>query len=158
PEPSATTTSSTAGALLPRGAGGGPVGGDDVPERAVEPAAPGAGLGPVDVAGATTAAPESAAETRTSEQEPAGGARSDAADELEETADVRTAAGVGGLLAAGLLALVAVKRRRARKSREPGETLVVPGPETPAGALERELHAVEDPFGREQVDQALRGL
>src|SRR5690606_27705128 len=146
PEPGATTTSGTAGGLLPRGAGDGPVVGDDVPELAVESAAPGAGLGPVDVAGATTAAPESAAESGTSLLDAVGGAMSDAADELEETVDVRTAAGVGGLLAAGLLALVAVKRRRARKSREPGETLVVPGPETPAGALERELHAVEDPF------------
>lgn len=83
---------------------------------------------------------------------------SDLADDIEESVGVRTAAGVGGLLAAGLLVLVAVKRRRARKSREPGETVVLPGPETPAGALERDLHSVEDPFGRDQVDRALRSL
>ncbi|MFE7505114.1 LysM peptidoglycan-binding domain-containing protein [Promicromonospora sp. NPDC057488] len=83
---------------------------------------------------------------------------SDLADDIEESVGVRTAAGVGGLLAAGLLALVAVKRRRVRKGREPGETVVVPGPETPAGVLERDLHAVEDPFGRDQVDRALRSL
>lgn len=158
PESGATTTSSAAGGLLPRGAGDGPVVGDDVPEVAVESAAPDAGLGPVDVAGATTAAPQPASEDGTSLLDAVGGAVSDAADEVVETVDVRTAAGVGGLLAAGLLALVAVKRRRTHKGRVPGETIVVPGPGTPAGALERELRAVEDPFGREQVDQALRGL
>ena len=83
---------------------------------------------------------------------------SDVADDLDESVGVRTAVGVGGLLAAGLIALVAVKRGRARKGREPGETIVVPGPDTPAGALERELRTVEDPFGRIQVDRALRSL
>lgn len=123
------------------------------------------GSGPVEVAGATTAASAAAAGTAAT---PASGGASlldsttdvvaDLVDDLDETVGVRTAAGVGGLLAAGLLALVAVKRRRVRKSRVPGETVVVPGPETPAGALERDLHTVEDPFGRSQVDGALRSL
>ncbi|WP_129787359.1 LysM peptidoglycan-binding domain-containing protein [Promicromonospora panici] len=146
-----------------------PVAGERVPEVAVESSPPvvapvesasGAGSAPVDVAGATTAATAAAGTT-------AGGASlldsatdvvSDVVDDLDESVGVRTAAGVGGLLAAGLLALVAVKRRRARKGRVPGETVVVPGPETPAGALERDLHTVEDPFGRDQVDRALRTL
>ncbi|MFI6424913.1 LysM peptidoglycan-binding domain-containing protein [Promicromonospora sp. NPDC050880] len=119
------------------------------------------GREPVDVAGATTAAIAAAGtapDATTSLLGSAADAVSGAVDDLDETVDVRTAAGVGGLLAAGLLALVAVKRRRARKGRVPGETVVVPRPETPAGALERDLHGVEDPFGRSQVDQALRSL
>lgn len=123
------------------------------------------GSEPVDVAGATTAATTAAATTTTATASGGGSLLdsatdvvSDVVDDLDESVGVRTAAGVGGLLAAGLLALVAVKRRRARKSRVPGETVVVPGPETPAGALERDLHTVEDPFGRSQVDRALRSL
>ncbi|WP_454860646.1 LysM peptidoglycan-binding domain-containing protein [Promicromonospora soli] len=130
------------------------------------PAAARAGAGarpgsePVDVAGATTAAPAAAGTVAGSASllDSATDLVSDAVDDLDESVGVRTASGVGGLLAAGLLALVAVKRRRARKGRVPGETVVVPGPETPAGALERDLHTVEDPFGRDQVDRALRSL
>jgi nucleoid-associated protein YgaU len=118
------------------------------------------GLEPVDVAGATTAATAAAGTTAGGESllDSAADVVSDVVDDLDESVGVRTAAGVGGLLAAGLLALVAVKRRRVRKGRVPGETVVVPGPETPAGALERDLHTVEDPFGRSQVDRALRSL
>lgn len=107
---------------------------------------------------AATTAAGSGASLLDSAVDTASDVAADLGDEIDETIGVRTAAGVGGLLAAGLLALVAVKRRRARKGREPGETVVVPGPETPAGALERDLRAVEDPFGRSQVDLALRGL
>jgi nucleoid-associated protein YgaU len=119
------------------------------------------GSAPVDVAGATTAATTASGMTPgigKSLLDSATDVVSDVVDDLDESVGVRTAAGVGGLLAAGLLALVAVKRRRARKGRVPGETVVVPGPETPAGALERDLHSVEDPFGRSQVDRALRSL
>lgn len=150
-----------------------PVAGDSVPEVAVESSPPveaaapvvsaPAMSAPVDVAGATTAAtPTTAAAATTSGSESlldsATEVVSDVVEDVDEAVGVRTASGVGGLLAAGLLTLVAVKRRRARKGRVPGETVVVPGPETPAGALERDLHTVEDPFGRDQVDRALRSL
>ncbi|MFD2027395.1 LysM peptidoglycan-binding domain-containing protein [Promicromonospora aerolata] len=124
-------------------------------------------LPPVDVAGATTAVPTAdatggVAATAAGEAAPlldtVGNVVSDAIEDVDESVGIRTAAGVGGLLAAGLLALVTVKRRRARKSREPGQTIVVPGPDTAAGALERDLRTVEDPFGRDQVDRALRSL
>jgi nucleoid-associated protein YgaU len=139
-------------------------------ETSVGAATPVEALAPVDVAGATTAGPATAdpaaaataaattAADDTSLLDAATGVVSDVVEDVDDAVGIRTAAGVGGLLAAGLIALVAVKRRRARKGREPGQTVVVPGPETPAGALERDLRTVEDPFGREQVDRALRSL
>nr|BFF19756.1 hypothetical protein GCM10025730_32770 [Promicromonospora thailandica] len=168
--PESATSGGAAERVLPsETTGDDPVAEDHVPEIVVESAAPAesalapdAGsrddLEPVDVAGATTAAAPATAEGGASLLDSAAGVVSDTVDDLDEAVGVRTAAGVGGLLAAGLLALVAVKRRRARKSRVPGETVVVPGPETAAGALELELRGVEDPFGRSQVDRALRGL
>ncbi|MEV0892995.1 LysM peptidoglycan-binding domain-containing protein [Promicromonospora sp. NPDC050262] len=154
-----------------------PVAGESVPEVAVESsppveaAAPAEAGGPAELdtpdaqpgaaaAGTTTAsaAATTAAASDRSLLDSATDVASDLMEDIDESVGVRTATGVGGLLAAGLLALVAVKRRRARKGREPGETVVVPGPETPAGALERDLHGVEDPFGRDQVDRALRSL
>ena len=151
-----------------------PVGNDDAPEVAVETSAPVEAAAPVDVAGVSTAGATAAASTParsttttgtatapgdgTSLLDPAAGVVSEIIEDVDESVGIRTAAGVGGLLAAGLIALVAVKRGRARKSRAPGQTVVVPGPETPGGALERDLRAVEDPFGRDQVDRALRSL
>lgn len=146
-------------------AGDEPVAGDYAPEVAVETSPPVSAAETVDVAGASTARPtesDGAAAIVTADGtsliDSASDVVSDVADDLDETVDIRTVAGVGGLLAAGLIALVAVKRRRVHKGRTPGETVVVPGPDTPAGALERDLRTVEDPFGRSQVDSALRSL
>lgn len=142
-----------------------PVAGDYAPEVAVETSPPVPASATVDVAGASTARPTAsvgAAAIVTADGasllDSASGAVSDVVDDIDETVDIRTVAGVGGLLAAGLIALVAMKRRRVHKGRTPGETVVVPGPDTPAGALERDLRTVEDPFGRSQVDSALRSL
>ncbi|WP_162605746.1 LysM peptidoglycan-binding domain-containing protein [Jiangella aurantiaca] len=69
---------------------------------------------------------------------------------------IRTTAGVGALLAAGVLAFLAVRRRTQQRRREPGERIAMP-----AGALadtERELRGVADPMSVELVDVALRGL
>ncbi|WP_046767041.1 LysM peptidoglycan-binding domain-containing protein [Jiangella alkaliphila] len=69
---------------------------------------------------------------------------------------IRTTAGVGALLAAGVLAFIAVRRRSQQRRREPGERIAMP-----AGALadtERELRGVADPMSVELVDLALRGL
>jgi nucleoid-associated protein YgaU len=161
------------------------VAGESVPEVAVESSPPievkgantgagenGSGASQDGPAADADALPQSRSGTMAAAATPAGAGESllesaaesasdlasDLGDDLDESVEVRTAVGVGGLLAAGLLALVAVKRRRARKGREPGETIAVPGPETPAGALESDLRTVEDPFGRSQVDRALRGL
>lgn len=126
-----------------------------VAEQTREEAVPQAGAG---VMTAVATVPASSEPLLAATTDAVSGVVSDLAEELDESAAVRTSVGVGGLLAAGLIALIAVKRRRARKGRAPGETVVVPGPETAAGALERDLRAVEDPFGRSQVDQALRSL
>ncbi|MFD6139219.1 LysM peptidoglycan-binding domain-containing protein [Promicromonospora sp. NPDC060271] len=146
-------------------AGDEPVAGDYAPEVAVETSPPVSASEAVDVAGATTARPTASVEAAatvtadgTALLDSASDAMSDVVDDIDESVDIRTVAGVGGLLAAGLIALVAVKRRRVHKGRAPGETVVVPGPDTPAGALERDLRTVEDPFGRSQVDSALRSL
>jgi nucleoid-associated protein YgaU len=142
-----------------------PVAGPYAPEVAVETTPPVSASETVDVAGASTArltvsagAAATVSDGGMSLLDSASDAVSDVVDDIDETVDIRTVAGVGGLLAAGLIALVAVNRRRVHKGRAPGETVVVPGPDTPAGALERDLRTVEDPFGRSQVDGALRSL
>ncbi|TDC48306.1 LysM peptidoglycan-binding domain-containing protein [Jiangella ureilytica] len=69
---------------------------------------------------------------------------------------LRTAAGVGALMAAGVLGVLAVRRRTQQRRREPGERIAMP-----AGALagtEQELRGVADPMSVELVDLALRGL
>ncbi|WP_157553542.1 LysM peptidoglycan-binding domain-containing protein [Jiangella gansuensis] len=69
---------------------------------------------------------------------------------------LRTAAGVGALLAAGVLVFLAAKRHSQQRRREPGERIAMP-----AGALadtEQELRGVADPMSVELVDLALRGL
>ncbi|MBE1877546.1 LysM peptidoglycan-binding domain-containing protein [Myceligenerans pegani] len=112
---------------------------------------------------AGVAAPESseAASAAAPQPEPAiSAALVDASlsDELLEAFDVRTAAGVGGLLAAGILTLLAARRDRARRRRRPGERIALPAPGSPSAELETDLRAVSDKLGREQVDIALRTL
>ncbi|MCF4120405.1 LysM peptidoglycan-binding domain-containing protein [Antribacter sp. KLBMP9083] len=104
-----------------------------------------------------TAAPEPVAEA-TDPEVAAALADADLAEELDESLDVRTVTGVGGLLAAGILALIAAKRANARRRRKAGERIAIPAPSSPPGVLEQQLRAVEDTFGREQVDLALRSL
>lgn len=110
-----------------------------------------------------TAAPEATASPEpiagpTDPEVAAALADADLAEELDESLDVRTVTGVGGLLAAGILALIAAKRANARRRRKAGERIEIPAPDSPAGMLEQQLRAVEDTFGRGQVDLALRSL
>jgi nucleoid-associated protein YgaU len=69
---------------------------------------------------------------------------------------VRTAAGVGALLAAGLLALLGARRARQQRRRRPGQRIPMPGADL--AAAETELRRVQDPDGLARVDQALRTL
>src|SRR5690606_21712510 len=118
------------------------VSGDAVtPVRALAPAdvAGVTSAGPAVTAGAATAAAVDDTSLLDAATDVVPDVVSDVVEDIDEAVGIRTAAGVGGLLAAGLIALVAVKRRRARKGRASGRTVVVPGPETPAGALERDL-------------------
>ncbi|MBO0608277.1 LysM peptidoglycan-binding domain-containing protein [Myceligenerans salitolerans] len=142
-------------------------------DLAVEPhLEPGAGTSP-DIAesapaladgqgSVSVAAPDSsAAASAAAQPEPAiSAALVDASlsDELLEAFDVRTTAGVGGLLAAGILTLLAARRDRARRRRRPGQRISLPTPGSPSAELETDLRAVADKLGREQVDIALRTL
>ncbi|GAB4087251.1 hypothetical protein GCM10028784_38810 [Myceligenerans cantabricum] len=133
-------------------------------EAGAEPA-PDIAESPAD-AGDSVAAPEEAAPpappgfTATDPDPAVSAAIVDASlsDEILEAFDVRTAAGVGGLLAAGILTLLAGRRARARRSRKPGERIGMPTAGTPSAELETDLRAVSDRLGREQVDVALRTL
>ena len=69
---------------------------------------------------------------------------------------VRTAAGIGALLAAGLLVLLGAKRARQQRRRRPGQRIAMPPPDLATAELA--LRHVEDPTGLAQVDQALRTL
>jgi nucleoid-associated protein YgaU len=81
----------------------------------------------------------------------------DQSETYEETPGVvRTAAGVGALLAAGLLALLGARRARQQRRRRPGQRIPMPGADL--AAAEMELRRVQDPDGLARVDQALRTL
>ena len=69
---------------------------------------------------------------------------------------VRTAGGVGALLAAGMLSLLGLKRTRQQRRRRPGQRIAMPPPDLHSAELE--LRMVEDPTGLDRVDQALRSL
>jgi LysM repeat protein len=69
---------------------------------------------------------------------------------------VRTAAGIGALLAAGLLVLLGAKRARQQRRRRPGQRIAMPPPDLATAELA--LRHVEDPTGLARVDQALRTL
>lgn len=69
---------------------------------------------------------------------------------------VRTAAGVGAVLAAGVLGLVTTRRRSQQRRRRPGRTLPMPAPA--AAKVEQDLRATADPLSVEAVDVALRTL
>ena len=69
---------------------------------------------------------------------------------------VRTAGGVGALLAASALLLLGVKRTRQQRRRRPGQRIAMPPPDL--ASAEFALRLVEDPTGLDRVDQALRSL
>ena len=74
----------------------------------------------------------------------------------EEHLTVRTAGGVGALLAAGLLVLLARRRARQQRRRGPGQRIAMPPPDL--ASVELDLRHAEDPSGMHRVDQALRTL
>lgn len=76
----------------------------------------------------------------------------------DDVADVRTLTGVGGLLAVGLLGLLAAKRSAARRRRRPGQRIALPEPDSGESVLEAELRAVADPLGVDTVNRALRAM
>lgn len=75
---------------------------------------------------------------------------------IDEAPSVRTVAGVGALLAAGVIGLITVRRRAQQRRRRPGHRLPMPAGE--AAAVEQELRATADPLSVTTVDLALRTL
>ncbi len=69
---------------------------------------------------------------------------------------VRTASGVGAILAAGVLGMLAYRRRNQQRHRRPGTR--IPTPTGPAADTEQELRATASPLDIATVDLALRSL
>jgi nucleoid-associated protein YgaU len=130
------------------------------PELASEATAPG---GPEpeapDTGGTTAPPPEPPVETAAP---PAAVDDPDTATTEQDLADaddrfpVRTVGGVGALLAAGVLGLIAARRGAQQRHRKPGHQ--VPMPTGAAADIEQELRATADPLSVETVDRALRTL
>ena len=109
--------------------------------------------GAPDDGAATAQAPAPATVADANAVEDVGGAVEDVAGW-----PVRTATGVGSLLAAGLVGLLATRRAVQARRRRPGMALPMPMPTGPSAAAETELRVVADPFGVAAVDTALRTL
>ncbi|MCK0116995.1 LysM peptidoglycan-binding domain-containing protein [Isoptericola sp. S6320L] len=69
---------------------------------------------------------------------------------------VATGSGIGTILAAGAIAVVARRRGAQQRRRKPGQT--IPMPEGSAATLEQELRTAADELAVQTVDDALRGL
>jgi nucleoid-associated protein YgaU/DNA-binding SARP family transcriptional activator len=76
--------------------------------------------------------------------------------DVDEPVDVRTAAGIGALLAASLLTMLGAKRARQQRRRRPGQRIAMP--DRDLAPAELALRQVEDPGGQGRLDQALRTL
>ena len=74
----------------------------------------------------------------------------------DEAFPVRTAAGVGALVAAGVIALIGA--RRAHQQRRRPHRARLPMPEPATAHAEQQLRAAADPLSVDIVDAALRGL
>ena len=109
-------------------------------------------------AAVATPAPGRQPEPRTGK--PAGTDRADSVsgvgDDSGDELRVRTAAGVGALLASGVLVLLGIRRARQQRRRRPGHR--IPMPPADLAPAELDLRLVEDPAGVGRVDQALRTL
>ncbi len=74
----------------------------------------------------------------------------------QDSVGIRTATGVGSLLAAGVLGLLAVRRRNQQRHRAPGAAIAMPS--GPVADTEHELRAIAAPLDITVVDLALRTL
>lgn len=105
----------------------------------------GAGIAPTPAA--TEPAPTADAEVVTSDVDE---------DTFDEAFFLRTAGGIGALMAAGLLSVLGFRRAQQRRRRKMGQRISMPTVE--ASTIELELRAVENPNGMADIDQALRYL
>lgn len=72
------------------------------------------------------------------------------------TNDTRTRYGLGALAAAGLLALLAAKRSRAGRHRQPGRRVALPA--GPDAVIEAQTRTAADPLAADVLSRALRTL
>ncbi|GED40600.1 LysM peptidoglycan-binding domain-containing protein [Microbacterium oxydans] len=75
---------------------------------------------------------------------------------IDEIFNIRTAGGIGAVAAAGLLSVLAVRRRKQQRERKAGQRIAMPSGD--AETMELELRAVEERLGIDDVDHALRHL
>ncbi|GGA67858.1 hypothetical protein GCM10011490_18070 [Pseudoclavibacter endophyticus] len=117
---------------------------------------PSASTPPVDAAGA---APHpvvgGTAETTTGGGGDQAGAQVNV-DETVEGVNLQTVGGIGGVLAAGLLGWLGVRRALQRRVRRPGERIAMPEPEL--AAFETELRSVDTTTAVLHLDRAMRAL
>jgi len=137
-------------------------GAGDADEPAAEPAenaGTDTGLGFVTDGGAAETAPTQENAPAESAPVPAevdeAAEASDAPDWADVVTDWRTL-GIGGVLAAGLLSFLGLRRVQQRRNRKPGQRIAMPAEEI--STVELELRAVENPQGMDAVDHALRML
>lgn len=89
-------------------------------------------------------------------------AKQESADSAEESGLfsedflLRTAGGIGGLAAAGVLTVLGIRRLKQQRRRRPGQRVRMP--EGEISTMELELRAVETPDAMAAADQALRFL
>ncbi|ACZ32425.1 Peptidoglycan-binding LysM (plasmid) [Xylanimonas cellulosilytica DSM 15894] len=139
------------------------------PTPTLEPAAPHADAeAPAAVAPAAPAPQQATAPAETTAAPTASAATESAVAEREQASAVHdgleeevlwqaaTAAGIGTVLAAGVLAVVARRRRNQQRLRRPGQPMPLPLGE--AAVFEQEIRAAADPLSVETVDVALRSL
>lgn len=121
---------------------------------APQAAAPAPAAAPADPRFNTSPTPAPSASPQHASQTPAASA----ADENGAVDPVllSTTGGIMGVLAAGLLGVLATKRFRQARARKQGETIPVPGPQE--FVTEQEMVAVEAGEQRKAVDKALRWL
>nr|NLD41775.1 LysM peptidoglycan-binding domain-containing protein [Actinomycetales bacterium] len=86
------------------------------------------------------------------------GAADTEASEAEEGLSVQTIGGAGSVLAAGIIGVLAYRRRETQRRRSPGMRLSMPAPHSTAAALEGQLRALADPMSLATVDRVLRVL
>jgi hypothetical protein len=95
--------------------------------------------------------------TDTSDQERREKAASSGDDDLDDwKAPVRTLDGVGSLLAANIVDLLNLRRRRQQSRRQPGQRIALPGQQVEK--LEIALRGVADPEGRATIQRILESL
>lgn len=123
------------------------------PTVTVTPQTPPAPI-PTTSAPATSAPTASAPASSVPTSAPSDATTADPADQSAWM--VQTAAGVGTLLAAGVVALVRRRRRTQQQRRRPGTAM--PLPDGTAAATEQQLRAAADPLSVDSIDQALRAL